>query len=239
MPEVIDPSTVVCDLGSAVRALGCVNAALDCSFCSQNSSVLHFRDNSPDGLSTKKHSGSQLCYSGSRAALLALTPRQQLCRLSLAGKRLWRKLISGQSRSVFWRVLESPEAVAIISRLSPPVVSQTLLLGDSCTKSLLDLKAARPVQKGCVQDWDAVGDLWSHTFRDLLKIDPHQQKILVTESPLTPAGHRQRLFEVLFERFGFAAATTQIQAALTLYAQGEATAERMVLCRAPRGITVF
>ncbi|KAK9805786.1 hypothetical protein WJX73_010176 [Symbiochloris irregularis] len=103
---------------------------------------------------------------------------------------------------------------------TPLVGSKTLLLGDSCAKSLLDLKAARPVQKGCVQDWEAVGDLWQHTFRDLLKVDPHQQKMLVTESPLTPPGHRHRLFEILFERFGFAAATTQIQAALTLYAQG-------------------
>ena len=76
------------------------------------------------------------------------------------------------------------------------------------------------MQKGCVQDWEAVGDLWDHAFRDLLKVDPRQQKILVTESPLTSPGHRQRLFEELFERFGFAAATTQIQAALTLYAQG-------------------
>ena len=97
---------------------------------------------------------------------------------------------------------------------------QALLVEQACANSLLDLKAARAVQNGCIQHWDAVGKLWEHMFLDLMSINPAEEKILLTESPSTSKGYRQRLFETLFEQFGFSAVSTQVQAALTLYAQG-------------------
>ena len=61
----------------------------------------------------------------------------------------------------------------------------------------------------------------THTFYEQLKVDPSDCKILLTDPPLNPKGNRDRLLQTMFEHYGFAAAFIQIQAVLTLYAQGK------------------
>ncbi len=62
--------------------------------------------------------------------------------------------------------------------------------------------------------------VWDHTFREQLGIDPRECLVLLTEPPLNPTRNRERMLEVMFETFGFHGAFVQIQAVLTLYAQG-------------------
>lgn len=63
--------------------------------------------------------------------------------------------------------------------------------------------------------------IWDHTFYKHLQVDPTECKILLTDPPLNPKGNRDRLLQTMFEQYGFAAAFIQIQAVLTLYAQGD------------------
>ena len=63
--------------------------------------------------------------------------------------------------------------------------------------------------------------VWNHTFYDQLHIDPAECKILLTDPPMNPKENRDRLLQTMFEHYGFAAAFIQIQAVLTLYAQGK------------------
>ena len=100
------------------------------------------------------------------------------------------------------------------------IAVQDVLVGHTCASHLLDVKAAQPVQNGHIQDWEAMTMLWDHTFRDLLSIEPADHKILLTEAPMVPLSSRTRTMEIMFEQYGFSAAFLQIQAALTLYAQG-------------------
>lgn len=65
--------------------------------------------------------------------------------------------------------------------------------------------------------------IWDHTFYKQLQVDPTECKILLTDPPLNPKGNRDRLLQTMFEQYGFAAAFIQIQAVLTLYAQGDDT----------------
>lgn len=44
-------------------------------------------------------------------------------------------------------------------------------------------------------------------------------KILLTEPPMNPTKNREKMIEVMFEKYGFAGAYVAIQAVLTLYAQ--------------------
>ncbi|KAJ2390785.1 Arp2/3 complex subunit, actin nucleation center [Coemansia sp. RSA 2559] len=62
--------------------------------------------------------------------------------------------------------------------------------------------------------------VWDYTFYEKLKVDPSQCKVLLTEAPLNPKANRQRMCEVMFERYGFSGVYVAIQAVLTLYAQG-------------------
>ena len=57
----------------------------------------------------------------------------------------------------------------------------------------------------------------------VLQIDPTTTKILLTEPPQNPKKNRERMAEVMFEKYGFAGAYFAIQAVLTLYAQGKTT----------------
>ena len=44
--------------------------------------------------------------------------------------------------------------------------------------------------------------------------------MLLTEPPLNPHDNREKMFQVMFEQYGFHAVFIAIQAVLTLYAQG-------------------
>lgn len=63
--------------------------------------------------------------------------------------------------------------------------------------------------------------VWDYTFGpQKMDIDPKNCKVLLTEPPMNPLINRQKMIEVMFERYGFHAAYVSIQAALTLYAHG-------------------
>ncbi|KAK9916352.1 hypothetical protein WJX75_001609 [Coccomyxa subellipsoidea] len=76
------------------------------------------------------------------------------------------------------------------------------------------------------KSWEDMHHVWDHTFDDVLRMDSHaraESRILLTEPPLNPISNRQRLLETMFETYNFAGAQVQIQAVLTLYAQGLVT----------------
>lgn len=55
-----------------------------------------------------------------------------------------------------------------------------------------------------------------------MAIDPKECKILLTEPPMNPINNRKKMFEMMFEKYGFHSTYIAIQAVLTLYAQGMA-----------------
>ncbi|KAH9791859.1 actin-related protein 2 [Citrus sinensis] len=82
------------------------------------------------------------------------------------------------------------------------------------------LDVSYPVNNGIVQNWEDMGQVWDHAFFSELKIDPPECKILLTDPPLNPAKNREKMVETMFEKYNFAGVFIQIQAVLTLYAQG-------------------
>ncbi|KAL0450819.1 UNVERIFIED_CONTAM: Actin-related protein 2 [Sesamum latifolium] len=95
-----------------------------------------------------------------------------------------------------------------------------ILVGDACLKWRHQLDVSYPVNNGIVQNWDDMGHVWDHAFFSELKVDPKECKILLTDPPLNPSKNREKMVEVMFEKYNFAAIFIQIQAVLTLYAQG-------------------
>ncbi|KAI7840962.1 hypothetical protein COHA_005191 [Chlorella ohadii] len=65
----------------------------------------------------------------------------------------------------------------------------------------------------------------TYPVRDVLGVDPSEGGcyIMLTEPPLNPKANRQRMFETMFEKYGFEAAYIQVQAVLTLYSLGALT----------------
>ncbi|KAB0792709.1 hypothetical protein PPYR_14668 [Photinus pyralis] len=96
-----------------------------------------------------------------------------------------------------------------------------LMVGDeaSALRSLLEVNY--PMENGVVRNWDDMCHVWDYTFGPKkMNLDPKETKILLTEPPMNPIKNRERMIEVMFEKYGFAGAYIAIQAVLTLYAQG-------------------
>lgn len=87
-----------------------------------------------------------------------------------------------------------------------------------------ELDISYPISNGLVQNWEEMQSVWDYTFEHALRVDSHARassRILLTEPPLNPLSNRHRLLETMFETYNFQGAQVQIQAVLTLYAQGE------------------
>ncbi|RPA81445.1 Actin/actin-like protein [Ascobolus immersus RN42] len=95
-----------------------------------------------------------------------------------------------------------------------------IMCGDDAAAVRSHLQVSYPMENGIVRKWDDMQHLWDYTFFEKLKIDPTGRKILLTEPPLNPLANREKMCEVMFERYNFGGVYVAIQAVLALYAQG-------------------
>ncbi|KAJ2630388.1 Arp2/3 complex subunit, actin nucleation center [Coemansia sp. RSA 1290] len=85
-------------------------------------------------------------------------------------------------------------------------------------RAVLDM--SYPIENGIIKNWEDMQHVWDYTFYEKLRVDPRQSKVLLTEAPLNPLSNREKMCEIMFERYGFEGVYVAIQAVLTLYAQG-------------------
>ncbi|KAK8781596.1 actin-related protein 2 [Amblyomma americanum] len=96
-----------------------------------------------------------------------------------------------------------------------------VMVGDEASKLRSMLEVEYPMENGIVRNWDDMCLVWDYTFGEQkLAIDPRECKVLLTEPPMNPLKNRERMIEVMFEKYQFDSAYIAIQAVLTLYAQG-------------------
>nr|XP_014284908.1 actin-related protein 2-B isoform X1 [Halyomorpha halys] len=96
-----------------------------------------------------------------------------------------------------------------------------LMVGDEASKLRSMLEVNYPMENGIVRNWDDMCHVWDYTFGpNKMNINPQDCKILLTEPPMNPIKNREKMIEVMFEKYQFSGAYIAIQAVLTLYAQG-------------------
>eukprot|EP00270_Netrium_digitus_P014815 TRINITY_DN5110_c0_g1_i1.p1 TRINITY_DN5110_c0_g1~~TRINITY_DN5110_c0_g1_i1.p1 ORF type:complete len:396 (+),score=106.60 TRINITY_DN5110_c0_g1_i1:60-1247(+) len=95
-----------------------------------------------------------------------------------------------------------------------------VVVGEECLRRRQQLELRHPIRNGIVQNWEDMSEVWDFAFKDVLKVDTSECKVLLTDPPLNPTKNRQKMIETMFEKYAFAGAFIQIQAVLTLYAQG-------------------
>lgn len=94
------------------------------------------------------------------------------------------------------------------------------MVGDEASALRSLLEVSYPMENGVVRNWEDMCHVWDYTFGPRkMNIDPKGTKILLTEPPMNPIKNREKMIEVMFEKYGFAGAYIAIQAVLTLYAQ--------------------
>uniref|UniRef100_A0A3B5LLR0 Zgc:101810 n=1 Tax=Xiphophorus couchianus TaxID=32473 RepID=A0A3B5LLR0_9TELE len=96
-----------------------------------------------------------------------------------------------------------------------------LMVGDEASECRSMLEVSYPMENGKVRCWEDMLHLWDYTFGpERLNISPSECKILLTEPPMNPTKNREKIAEVMFEKYQFHGIYVAIQAVLTLYAQG-------------------
>lgn len=127
------------------------------------------------------------------------------------------------------------------------------MVGDEASECRSMLEVSYPMENGMVRCWEDMLHLWDYTFGPgRLNINPSECKvaagtavksdrkrsgvtecwmlqILLTEPPMNPTKNREKIAEVMFEKYQFHGIYVAIQAVLTLYAQGETPAHANTL----------
>ena len=98
-----------------------------------------------------------------------------------------------------------------------------VLVGDAALAKRESHTLRYPIDHGIVTDWDDMERIWQELFYNEMGIDPEEHPILLTEAPKNPKANREKMMEMMFERFNFPAMFVSIQAVLSLYASGRTT----------------
>ncbi|XP_048244496.1 actin-1-like [Haliotis rufescens] len=119
-------------------------------------------------------------------------------------------------RSVFSSVIGNPKYQAYMAGFS----LDRHYVGDQAQAKRGVLSMTYPIHNGIVTNWDDMERIWSYLFYDDLRTDPMEAPVLMTEAPLNPKRNREKMTEILFEKFSVPGFYVSIQAVLSLYASG-------------------
>jgi len=97
-----------------------------------------------------------------------------------------------------------------------------LWVGEEALSKKGGVRLGHPIEKCVVTDWEGTEAMWRHVFNKL-GVDPEEQPTMVTEAPLTTKANREKMTEVLFERFKVPAMYVALAPVLSLYSSGRTT----------------
>lgn len=97
---------------------------------------------------------------------------------------------------------------------------KNIYVGDEIHDKKGILKLTYPIEHGIITNWDYMEKIWDYTFDTKMKINTKESNILLTEAPHNPKKNREKIIEVMFEKYSFPASYIAIQGVLSLYSSG-------------------
>lgn len=122
-------------------------------------------------------------------------------------------------RCVFPALVGKPKHESVMSGSE----KGSIFMGDEAMAMRGVLTLSYPIEHGIVRDWDEMEQIWHHTFFHALRVNPEEHPVIVTEAPMNPKKNRERMIEMLFQKFSVPSAFIVIQAVMSLYAYGRTT----------------
>lgn len=86
----------------------------------------------------------------------------------------------------------------------------------------MDVKC--PMEKGLINDWDIVEQLWDHAFKSRLRVDTKEHPILLAEPSFNTKTHREKIGELMFEKYDVPAMFLSKNPVLSAFCSGKASA---------------
>lgn len=124
-------------------------------------------------------------------------------------------------QEVYPSVVGRPKLIGEDSYTSESI--KEVMVGHDAWRARKFLDLSYPIENGMVKDWDDCVHLWKHGF-DKMNVKPASSSVLVTEPVRNPDSAKEKVAELIFEKFGFSSMQCQIQAILSMYSEGTRTA---------------
>ncbi len=122
-------------------------------------------------------------------------------------------------RAVFPSIVGRPKYTGVMVGMG----QKDYYIGDEAQAKRGVLQIEYPMKDGIVQNWEDMESIWRHTLLNELRVDPTSHEVLLTEAPMNPKQNREKMIEIMFEKFKVPATYVAIQAVLSLYASGRTT----------------
>lgn len=122
-------------------------------------------------------------------------------------------------RTIFPAVVGRPKHQSIMIGLT----YKEFYVGDEAQNRRGILSLRYPIEHGIILDWNDMEHIWEHVFYHELRVSPDRHPCLITEAPLNPKSNREKMVEILFEKFHLPSLYVAIQAILSLYSSGRTT----------------
>ncbi|XP_062939078.1 actin-related protein T2-like [Cynocephalus volans] len=104
------------------------------------------------------------------------------------------------------------------SMLSTRADTKKFFVGEKAFHTYEALYLKYPIERGLITHWDDVEKLWEHIFEWELRVKPCQQPVLMTEPSLNLLATREKIAEMMFEKFNVPAFYLSNHAVVALYA---------------------
>ena len=81
-----------------------------------------------------------------------------------------------------------------------------------------------PIEHGIITNFDLMEKIWQHTFEKELKVPLDERNILTSDSPLSPKMNREKMTQIMFEKFNVQGLFICIRPMLSMYCVGKTSA---------------
>ncbi|XP_066918225.1 uncharacterized protein [Clytia hemisphaerica] len=117
-----------------------------------------------------------------------------------------------------------PSVIGVPRRFSQDVskMKKGFYVGDEAWEIAGMLQIEHPIKQE-INNWSDIGNIFEYLYDEELKINSNEHPMLLTEPGLTSSTHREKLIEVIFERFSAPSLMLANQSCLALYSKGLVT----------------